>query len=133
MRISDWSSDVCSSDLAGARDVFEEGIWIPITKLLIAGERNEDVWKFILSNVRQPEHMAGDLHAQIASGQVGDQRLQMLCDSRGLDDIKDLADEIIRRSEEATRRSIRALPAGTYKADRKRTRLHSSHQCAFRK
>src|SRR3546814_9710016 len=60
--------------------------------------------------------MAGDRHAQIASGQVGDERMQMLCDSRGLDDIQDLADEIIRRSEEATRRSIRALPAGTYKA-----------------
>jgi len=101
---------------AGARDVFEEGIWIPISKLLVAGERNEDVWRFILSNVRQPEHMAGDLHAQIASGQVGAQRLQMLCDSRGLDDIQDLSDEIIRRSEEATRRSIRALPAGVYRA-----------------
>jgi len=101
---------------AGGRDVFEEGLWIPITKLMVAGERNEDVWKFILSNVRQPEHMAGDLHAQIASGTVGDQRLQMLCDSRGLDDIQDLSDEIIHRSEEATRRAIRALPAGTHRA-----------------
>jgi N-methylhydantoinase B len=101
---------------AGARDVFEEGLWIPITKLMRAGQRNEDVWKFILSNVRQPEHMAGDLHAQIASGQVGAQRLQALCDSRGLDDIQALADEVIRRSEEATRRSIRALKAGTYRA-----------------
>jgi len=101
---------------AGARDVFEEGLWIPIVKLVRAGVRNEDVWNFILSNVRQPEHMAGDLHAQIASGQVGAQRLQTLCDSRGFDDIQDLADEIIRRSEEATRRSIRALPAGTYRA-----------------
>jgi len=101
---------------AGARDVFEEGLWIPITKLLRAGERNDDVWKFILSNVRQPEHMAGDLHAQIASGQVGAQRLQALCDSHGFDDIQALADEVIRRSEEATRRSIRALKAGTYRA-----------------
>lgn len=101
---------------AGARDVFEEGLWIPISKLMVEGKRNEDVWRFILANVRQPEHMAGDLHAQIASGEVGAQRLQALCDSRGLDDIGDLADEVIRRSEEATRRSIRALPAGTYKA-----------------
>lgn len=101
---------------AGGRDVFEEGLWIPITKLMVKGERNEDVWKFILSNVRQPEHMAGDLHAQIASGAVGAQRLLNLCDSRGLDDIQDLAEEIFRRSEEATRRAIRALPAGTYRA-----------------
>src|SRR6187399_2166297 len=35
---------------AGARDVFEEGLWIPIIKLMIKGERNTDAWKFILSN-----------------------------------------------------------------------------------
>ena len=61
---------------AGGRDVFEEGLWIPICKLMGSdGERNDDVWKFILSNVRQPDHMAGDLHAQMASGEVGAQRL----------------------------------------------------------
>ncbi len=102
---------------AGGRDVFEEGLWIPICKLMKAGARNEDVWKFILSNVRQPDHMAGDLHAQMASGEVGAQRLATLCDTHGLDDIEALADEIITRSEEATRDSIRALPAGTYSSD----------------
>jgi N-methylhydantoinase B len=101
---------------AGARDVFEEGIWIPIVKLFKAGERNDDVWRFILSNVRQPDHMAGDLHAQRASAEVGAQRLTLLLDSHGLDHIEDLADEIIERSEEATRRAIRALPAGTVRA-----------------
>ena len=99
---------------AGGRDVFEEGLWIPVCKLMKAGERNHDAWKFILSNVRQPDHMAGDLHAQMASGEVGAQRLATLCDAHGLDDIEALADEIIERSEDATRSSIRALPAGTY-------------------
>ena len=102
---------------AGARDCFEEGLWIPICKLMRAGERNEDVWKFILSNVRQPDHMAGDLHAQMASGEVGAQRLGSLCDSYDLDDIEDLADEIIDRSEAATRASIAELSAGEYQAD----------------
>jgi len=109
---------------AGGRDVFEEGLWIPICKLMrgnAAGEpeRSEDVWKFILSNVRQPDHMAGDLHAQMASGEVGAQRLRTLCDTHGLDDIEDLADEIIERSEKATRDSIRELPAGTYSSSAK--------------
>ncbi len=102
---------------AGGRDVFEEGLWIPIVRLMIAGERNHDVWKFILSNVRQPDHMAGDLHAQMASGEVGAQRLKSLCDRHKLIDIEDLADEIIERSEAATRASIKELPAGTYKAE----------------
>jgi len=101
---------------AGARDVFEEGLWIPICRLMVAGERNADVWKFIMSNVRQPDHMAGDLHAQMASGEVGAQRLRSLCDRHGLDDIEGLADEIIARSEAATRATIRELPAGTYRA-----------------
>ena len=105
---------------AGGRDVFEEGLWIPICRLMRgnngASVRNEDVWRFILSNVRQPDHMAGDLHAQMASGEVGAQRLATLCDSHGLDDIEERADEIIERSEAATRETIRALPAGDYDA-----------------
>ncbi len=105
---------------AGGRDVFEEGLWIPICKLMKGKdgtpERNEDVWRFILSNVRQPDHMAGDLHAQMASGEVGAQRLTTLCDSFGLDDIEGLADEIITRSEAATRDSIKELPGGTYES-----------------
>jgi N-methylhydantoinase B len=99
---------------AGGRDCFEEGLWIPICKLMRRGERNPDVWKFILSNVRQPDHMAGDLHAQLASGEVGAQRLGALCTTFGLADIEALADEIIDRSEAATRESIRALPSGRY-------------------
>lgn len=101
---------------AGGRDVFEEGLWIPICRLMIGGQRNEDVWKFILSNVRQPDHMAGDLHAQMASGEVGAQRLRALIARHDLDDIEDLADEIITRSEAATRASISELPAGTYRS-----------------
>jgi N-methylhydantoinase B len=99
---------------AGGRDVFEEGLWIPIVKLMRGGERNDDVWRFILSNVRQPDHMAGDLHAQMASAEVGAQRLRALCDQHGLDDIEALADEIIDRSRTATQAGIRELPAGTY-------------------
>ena len=99
---------------AGGRDCFEEGLWIPICKLMKEGKRNEDVWKFILSNVRQPDHMAGDLHAQMASGEVGAQRLLTLCENHNIEDIEDLSDEIVKRSEEATRTSIKELKAGTY-------------------
>ncbi|MDP6965274.1 MAG: hydantoinase B/oxoprolinase family protein [Acidimicrobiales bacterium] len=101
---------------AGGRDCFEEGLWIPICKLMKEGKRNEDVWKFILSNVRQPDHMAGDLHAQMASGEVGAQRLLTLCENHNIQDIEDLSDEIVQRSEDATRASIKELKPGTYKS-----------------
>ncbi len=102
---------------AGARDVFEEGLWIPVTKLMTRGQRNDDVWKFILCNVREPEHMTGDLYAQMASGEIGAQRLSQLCDRHGLDDIEALSDEIVGRSEAATRRAIGELPGGRYEAE----------------
>lgn len=99
---------------AGARDVHEEGLWIPLAKLYEAGQPNALLHAMIRRNVRTPEHVAGDLAAQVAAGRVGAERLNALCDRAGLADIEALADVIIGRSEQATRDSIRKLRAGTY-------------------
>lgn len=99
---------------AGARDVHEEGLWIPPLKLYEAGEPNAVLHQIIKSNVRTPDHVFGDLAAQVSSGRAGGERLNALCDRHGLDDIEGLADEIITRSEKATRDAIRALPSGTW-------------------
>ena len=91
---------------AGARDVHEEGLWIPLCKLYEAGRPNALLHAIIGRNVRTPEHVAGDLSAQVASGRVGAERLNALCDRHGLVEIEALADQVIARSEEATRASI---------------------------
>jgi N-methylhydantoinase B len=98
---------------AGARDVFEEGLWIPVLKLQKAGQRNEDVWRMILANVRTPDLVTGDLHAQLASAEHAGRQLNRLCDDHGLDDIEAISKEILARSEEAVRESIRQLESGT--------------------
>ncbi len=64
--------------------------------------------------MRTPDHVFGDLAAQVSSGRAGGERLIALCKRQGLRDIEALADEIISRSEAATRKAIRALPAGTW-------------------
>lgn len=99
---------------AGARDIHEEGLWIPPSKLYEAGEANAVLHDIIRHNVRTPDHVFGDLAAQVSSGRSGGERLIALCQRQGLDDIEALAEEIITRSEAATRRAIRALPAGTW-------------------
>lgn len=99
---------------AGARDVHEEGLWIPRAKLYEAGEPNELLFDIIRHNVRTPDEVLGDIAAQVSSGRVGAERLQLLCDRHGLDDIDELSAEIIKRSEDATRDSIRKLKSGTY-------------------
>lgn len=99
---------------SGARDIHEEGLWIPVLKLYEAGVPNATLFEIVKRNVRTPEALLGDLGAQVSSGMIAAQRLNALCDRYGLDDIEQLADEIIDRSEAATRDSIRALPGGTY-------------------
>ena len=99
---------------AGARDVHEEGLWIPLCKLYEAGRPNALLHAIIRRNVRTPDHVAGDLSAQVASGRVGAERLNALCDRHDLADIEALADQVIARSEDATRASIRLLKGGTF-------------------
>ncbi len=102
---------------AGARDIHEEGLWIPPSKLYEAGEPNALLHDIIRHNVRTPDHVFGDLAAQVSSGRAGGERLIALCKRSGLPDIEALSEEIISRSEEATRKAIRALPSGVWRGE----------------
>jgi N-methylhydantoinase B len=99
---------------AGARDIHEEGLWIPPSKLYEAGVPNALLHDIIKHNVRTPDHVFGDLAAQVSSGRAGGERLIALCERAGIPDIEELADEVISRSEKATRDAIRALPGGVW-------------------
>jgi N-methylhydantoinase B len=97
-----------------AREVYEEGLRIPITKLFISDEPNHELLKIIRANVRTPNETIGDLYAQTSSNAVGARELLHFMDEFDLDSIDPLANEIIMRSERAMREAIRALPNGRY-------------------
>jgi N-methylhydantoinase B len=97
-----------------AREVYEEGLRIPIMKLFIRDEPNAELFKIIRANVRTPNETIGDLYAQTSSNAVGARELLHFMDEFGLDSIDPLANEIITRSERAMRQAIRALPNGRY-------------------
>ncbi|PCJ34164.1 MAG: hydantoinase B [Alphaproteobacteria bacterium] len=99
---------------AGARDIHEEGLWIPVLKFYERDQPNDTLHKIIRRNVRTPDAIFGDLGAQTSSGKIGGERLNAMCDRYNLTDIDELSAEIIDRSEKATRDAIRELPAGTY-------------------
>jgi N-methylhydantoinase B len=102
---------------AEAREVYEEGLRIPITKLFAQGVVNAELVKIIRANVRTPEETVGDLYAQTSSNAVGARSLLHLMDEFGLESIEPLADEIIARSEEALRTAIEKIPNGVYEAE----------------
>lgn len=97
-----------------AREVYEEGLRIPITKLFISDEPNHELFKIIRANVRTPDETIGDLYAQTALNAVGARELLHFMHEFNLDSIDPLADEIIMRSERAMREAIRTLPNGRY-------------------
>jgi N-methylhydantoinase B len=99
---------------AEAREVYEEGLFIPVVKLYDAGRPNETLVRLIRANTRAPEMVLGDFHAQIAGGDVGGQRLLEFMEEFGLRRLEPLADEIVGRTERAMRESIARLKPGLY-------------------
>jgi len=99
---------------ADARSMYEEGLFVPITKWYDAGRPNEELVKIIRANVREPEQVLGDIHAQVAGNNVGGARLKEFMAEFGLTSIVPLADEIITRSERAMRDAIATVPDGVY-------------------
>jgi N-methylhydantoinase B len=99
---------------ANGREVYEEGLQIPRSKLYTASGPNETLFEMIEANVRAPREVLGDIHAQVAGNQVGADRLVAYLEEFGLADLGEVGDEILRRSELAMRAAIAALPDGDY-------------------
>ena len=119
-----WFANTCHAmDIGGrtlgadAREVFEEGLHIPVMKLFRAGQVNEDLIRIIRANVRVPDEVIGDLYAQQAGNDVGAVKLVEMMAEYELDDLETLSARILTRSEEAMREAIRAIPNGTYRSE----------------
>ena len=86
-------------------------------KLYDGGRPNESLFRIVEANTRAPVPVLGDIHAQVACNDVGARSLLALMREFGLDSLDELSDAIIRRSEEALRRAIAALPDGEYTSE----------------
>lgn len=123
-RLVGWFASCCHSpDIGGrilsaaANDVYEEGLRLPITKLVSAGRLDERLLELIRANVRTPDETVGDIHAQIAGNAVGGRSLLRLMDEFGLTEIDAVAAQIMRRSEDALRTAIGEVADGTYRGE----------------
>ncbi len=100
--------------VAAAQQVYEEGIYIPITKIVDRGEMNIWLIDLIKANVREPVQVIGDIYSEIASNEVGGQRLVAMMDEFGLEHLDDLAKHILDHSRDASLEAIGRLKHGTY-------------------
>lgn len=98
-----------------ARQVYEEGIYIPLMRFARRGTVDEAVIEIIRGNVREPTQVIGDLFSLAACNKVGARRLLAMMDEFRLDDLATLSTYILDRSREASLEAVRQLPAGTYR------------------
>src|ERR1700729_1400739 len=97
------------------RQVFEEGLAIPIMPLAREGRMNEDLLRLVRANVREPLQVEGDIYACAACNDEGSRRLIEMMDEFEIANLDRLGDTIVEASREATLARIRALPKGTYR------------------
>ncbi|WP_428928835.1 hydantoinase B/oxoprolinase family protein [Marinibacterium sp. SX1] len=95
-----------------AREVYEEGLIIPVSKLYDAGVENEALVRLIRRNVRMADKVMGDIRAQMAANRVGAAGLVRMMDEFGLDSLVPVADKVTAHSEAAFRAAIARLPRG---------------------
>lgn len=123
-RLVAWFANTChAADIGGrilsaeAREVYEEGLRLPIMKLFESGEPNKILLEIIRANVRLPDEVVGDLYAQTACNDAGGRALLEMMNEFGLATIDPVAEEIIRRSETAVREKICELPNGEWRSE----------------
>ena len=99
---------------AGARDLYEEGLMVPPTKLFTEGRPNDTLFAIIEANVRSPQQTLGDIRAQLAANDQGARALHGLMLESGLRDLQGLSRQVRAASERAMRTALRAAPDGTW-------------------
>ncbi len=97
-----------------ARQVYEEGLNIPIMHLFRKGEPNRTLLEIVSTNVREPMQVVGDIFSFAAANDTGRDRLLDMMDEFGLDDIDELGTCIIESSRLATIEKIGRLRKGTF-------------------
>ncbi len=97
-----------------AREVYEEGIRIPILKWVERGELNDDLATMVRWNVREADQVIGDIHGLAACNETGRRRLLSMLDEFDLPDLDDLATFVFERTTAATMAALASVPPGTY-------------------
>ena len=101
---------------AEGRQIYHEGLYIPLMHLAREGRMNEDLLGIVRANVREPVQVVGDIYALVACNETGGKRLCEIMREFDLADLDHLGEEIISRSRRAMADIIAKLPQGSWTA-----------------
>jgi N-methylhydantoinase B len=102
------------SAAGGAAQIYEEGLRIPVTRIVERGVIREDVLRLILLNCRMPDQTRGDLLAQIAANDLAVGDVAQLCGRYGVDTVRAVFEEFQQYAVRKLRAKIETVPDGRY-------------------
>ena len=99
------------------KQVYHEGLFIPIMPLAREGVMDEWLLNLVKANVREPVQVEGDIYALVACNETGSSRLLAMMDEYALDDLDALGEHIIETSRQGMADAINELPKGSWNAE----------------
>jgi len=97
-----------------ATDVFQEGLRVPLSRIVEAGKVNRGIWDMILANSRMPAMVANDFSAFLSAHRVSQARLAEACETYGGEVVAATMATSIERTEAQMREWVAELPDGDF-------------------
>lgn len=97
-----------------ARQVYEEGLLVPVSRLFAKGVRNDTLFEMIRANVRDPNAAEGDLYSLAACNEAGASALLATLAEFGLEGLDAVGAMIVENSRAAMLEEVRRVPFGVY-------------------
>lgn len=98
------------------RSSYEEGLRIPIVKLVEAGKMNQAVLGIVRCNVRVPEEWVGDIQAKIAGCERGAEQAAQIIARHGVENFSRACTHVMDHAEKSLRAAIAQTKDGSYYA-----------------
>jgi len=92
------------------KQIYHEGLYIPLMYLFKAGQLNETLIDFVHYNCRESKQVEGDIYALANCNDVGSDRLRAMMVQYKIEDLNELAETIIESTRNAMRAAISKLP-----------------------
>lgn len=105
------------ADWTSSTDVFMEGLYLPIVRLVREGVVDETLMAVIRANTRQPVETIGDVYSLLNCNEIACRRLREMMEEFSLTELDELAEHIIETSRQGVLKKIAALPKGTWRSE----------------
>ncbi|MCC6193089.1 MAG: hydantoinase B/oxoprolinase family protein [Burkholderiales bacterium] len=113
--LNDIGGIVPGSNSIGSTEIYQEGLRLPVLKLVDAGRENQAIWDILAANVRVPDKVIGDVRAQVSACVVGEREFLALVRRYGREPLRRTFAAIHDYAESLARAEFADIPDGAYR------------------